>query len=172
MSALRFFLCLLVISCFMMGCGGTYQYRLEKIEPVQPAKTLPGTVNLKSDGIQEVYHHELGFHKYELYVKDAVVKQFRDSLARCFADGIKDEQADVNIVVTALDTSTFPIGSIINDVRLFFRVEIFDQKMNLQKTTTIYGFGSSENGNRAMEKAVSNAFKQLLPLLEEMYIRE
>lgn len=172
MSTLRCLLCICLISILLVGCGGTHQFRAEKTEPVLAAKQLPGTVSLKTEGIQEIYHHSLGVHKYELYVREAIQKQFHDSLTRSFAGGVKDSPAESNLVVTAIDTSVFPVAGVISDVRLFLRVEIFDHKMNLQKTAAIYGFGSSEEGSRAMEKASANAFRQLLPLLEEMYVRE
>lgn len=155
----------------LFGCGGVHHYQIEKAQPTTIAKKLPGTVSLKVFA-ETIYHHTLGMHKYELYVKEAVEKQFQESLRESFEGGLLPEGAETNILVTALDTSTFPIADVINDVRLFFRVEIFDQKMNRLKTLTIYGFGCDAQGNVALGKAAVNSFYQLLPVLEELFIRQ
>ncbi len=163
---------LALILTFLVNCGGTHIYKLESIsENIATRKPLPGTVSLKV-AAEPVYHHALGINKYELYVQEAVEKQFQHSLQNSFAGGFTEKQAETNLIVTAIDTSTFPISNVINDIRIFFRVEIFDREMQLQKTWTIYGFGSDPEGHRAMEKAVANAFWQLVPILEEMFIRQ
>ncbi|NUM33566.1 MAG: hypothetical protein HUU50_03430 [Candidatus Brocadiae bacterium] len=154
-------------------CSGTHIYKIEKPQSINInlVKKLPGTVSFKV-AAETIYHHNLGYKKYQLYVKDAMEKQLSESLGQCFEGGVQAENAETNLIITALDTSTFPIASIINDVRLFFRVEVFDQKMSRQKTTTVYGFGCDADGTVALGKAVSNSFYQLLPVLEELFIRQ
>ncbi len=170
MEKLAYYFALLSI-LFLVGCGGTYHYQLQNIQNITADKTLPGNVSL-SISSQDKYNHALGFYHYELYVKDAVEKQFKDSLGRCFSQGLVEKNGSTHVAITTLDASIFPISSVITDVRLFFRVQIFDQSMQLQKTVTIYGFGSNPDGNIALEKATANAFFQLLPILEELFIRQ
>ena len=154
------------------GCGGVYDYRLVNVQSISMDGQLPGDVSLKVAS-EDIYHHSLGIKSYRLFVKDAIERQYKDSLGKCFEKGINDN-AETGIIITVLDTSTFPISTIINDIRLFFRIEIMkkgDVKMEKQKTVMIYGFGSDPDGNKAMEKAVGNSVYQLLPILEEMFIR-
>ncbi len=164
---------LFFLACCLCCCTGTYDYKIEKAQNinVNVLKKLPGTVTFKV-AAESIYHHNLGPKNYRLHVKDAMEKQLKESLAQCFEGGVKEESAETNLIITALDTSTFPIANLINDVRLFFRVEVFDQKMSRQKTTTVYGFGCDADGNIALGKAVSNSFYQLLPILEELFIRQ
>ena len=164
---------LLFIACCLLCCAGTYDYKIEKAQNINidVVKKMPGTISFKVSA-EPIYHHTLGYKNYKLHVKDALEKQLLESLAQCFEGGLRQENAETNLIITALDTSTFPINDVINDIRLFLRVEIFDQKMSRQKTLTIYGFGCDANGNIALGKAVANSFYQLLPVLEELFIRQ
>lgn len=164
-----FFMCICILG--MIGCGGTYHYKLQKTQVTAFAKKIPGSVNFKVSA-EKTYSHAVGTRLYKLYVKEAVEKQFKESLSKCFEKGIEKESPDITIMITAIDTSILPIAYIINDVRLYFRIEIFDKDMNKQKTLTIYGFGSDPDGNKALEKSLANTFHQLLPVLEELFIRQ
>jgi hypothetical protein len=165
---------LLTLCVLVTGCGGLYEYRVQNMASLPWDKKFPGDVSL-SVATEPVYNHAWGFYEYKLHVRDGVEKEFQHLLNQCFEGGCKAEGGNIHIVVTALDTSTFPIGSLLIDIRLFFRVEIFYQPSNApkrkQKTVMVYGFGSDStgNGNHALEKAIANSFYQLLPTMEEMF---
>lgn len=164
---LPFFICL----CFVLiGCGGTRTYSVQDLAAAEIQRQLPGTVNIKT-AMETTYFHEIGLYNYELNLEEGVQNQYAKSLGALFQEGLKADTAETNIIITALDTSIFPIAGIIIDVRLFFRVEIFDEQMEKQKTVMIYGFGSDEDGNVALSKAITNSFYQLLPELEEMFVQ-
>lgn len=170
----EYLLLLFVMSVVLTGCGGLYEYRVNNLASLPWDKKFPGDVSL-SVATEPVYNHGWGFYEYKLHVRDGVQKQYQHLLNQCFEGGCKNEGGNIHLIVTALDTSTFPVGSMLIDIRLFFRVEIFYMHSNAQKrkqkTVMIYGFGSDSNGNgnHAMEKAVANSFYQLLPTLEEMF---
>ena len=173
MEAKRVRYCIMVVALFIIGCGSVYDYRLQQPQLAKYDKKLPGDVSFKV-AAEDIYHHALGINKYNLHVREAIEKQFAANLQECFSKGINPKNAETTIFITVLDTYTFPIADLINDIRLFFRVEIFkrvDNKLEKQKTLTVYGFGSDTSGNRAIEKATLNAFYQLLPTLEELFIR-
>jgi len=165
----KFFMIFLMMVLFC-GCGGTYQYQVETPQEITITKKIMGTVSFQVSA-EEVYHHKLGINHYNLHVKDAIEKQFSKSLAESFEGGLVKEKGDIHLMITALSTSTFPLKDIINDIRLFFRVEVFNENMQLQKTVTIYGFGTDPDGNIALAKAVANMYYLLLPTLEELFIR-
>ena len=152
------------------GCGGVYEYKVPEVQDICITHKLPGTVSFTVSA-EECYHHDIGVNHYSIFVKDAVEKQCEKSLADTFEGGLVPKNGDVHIMITALNTSAFPITNIINDIRLFFRIEIFDKEMKLQKTAVLYGFGTAKDGNYALKFAVGNMYYQILPLLEELFIR-
>lgn len=157
--------------CLLIGCGGTYEYRVEKLAAVSYDKKFPDSISL-SVSTESVYNHTLGFKTYKLYIEEGVKKYYEHALSQCFTGGLIPQPADINIAVTAMDTSIFPIAGLIIDIRLFFKVQILNKKMQKEKTAMIYGFGSDPDGSRALEKAVANSFYQLLPYLEELFVRQ
>ena len=163
---------LVMLCCLGAGCGGLQEYRVQNLPNMAWDKKFPGDVSL-TVATEAVYNHSWGFYDYKLYVKDGVQKGYEHFLKQCFEGGYKPENGSIQLVVTALDISTFPIGGLLIDIRLFFRVEVFYQQSNQQKrkqkTVMVYGFGSDSDGNKALEKAIANSFYQLLPYLEEMF---
>ena len=163
------FLGIVGISIALGGCWGTHEFRVQCIPKIAMDKKLPGKVSFKVS-TQEIYSHKLGFHEYKLHLKNGINVCYKKLLSEVFEGGVSQKVSDVNLFITALDTSIFPIASVIIDIRLFFKVEIFDKNMQKQKTAMIYGFGSDPDGNKALEKAISNSFYQLLPYLEEIFV--
>ena len=168
-------LLIIVLMSFLLlittSCGGTSEYRLEKVQKILYDKTFQGTVNINKIAVPEVFHETLGFYDYNLYLRDAIKRQYTKSLEKCFAGGLVEKNAEYNFIITSLDISTFPIASVLIDIRIYLQIEIFDKRMEKVKTVMIYGFGSDPNGNRALEKAVRNSFYQLIPPLEELFYR-
>lgn len=171
-NAFIFTLTLIVVNFFLAGCWGVREYRVPNDAPhsMQIDRKLPGSVNV-AISVEPVYNYELGNYDYKLYLEQGVKKHYQAFLSQCFQGGIKPKPADVNLHVTALDVSIFPIAGIIIDIRLFFKVEIFDKEMQKQKTVMVYGFGSAPDGNKALEKAITNSCYQLLPDMEELFVR-
>ncbi len=165
----RLFLSLLAL-LLLSSCGQLYEFHSQKAQDIIQDKPFGGTVSLKV-AVPPTFNFAWGFDEFKLYVKEAVEKQYIYTLKKCFEGDLVEGTAETNIVVTALDMSIFPIASLVYDVRLFFRVEIYDSSMSKQETFMIYGFGSDSDGNRALEKAVANSFYQLLPSLEDLFVR-
>lgn len=113
--------CLLLLT----GCGGVYHYHLQNVQEIgfPENKKMPGNVSLKVSA-EKIYNHVLGFKTYKLYLREGIEKQYTDSLNNCFSKGLKKGSAENNVIVTAMDTSIFPIADIINDIRIFLKVEI------------------------------------------------
>ncbi|WP_372368164.1 hypothetical protein [Candidatus Uabimicrobium sp. HlEnr_7] len=155
---------------FLYGCGGTREYRLQEPQKISVEKKLPGNVNLKVFSPPK-YQDNLGLYKYNIHLKDAITKQYEFSLRNLFENELQKDRAETNIHVTSLDTSIFPISGLVIDIRVFLKIEIFDTKMRKLKTLKIYGFGSAEDGNKALQKAVANSFHQLIPAVEELFVR-
>lgn len=155
---------------FLYGCGGTREYSLQSPQEIPMEKKLPGTVNLKVFSPPK-YQDNLGLYKYNVRLKEAITKQYEFSLQKLFEGGLKEKRTETNIHVTSLDTSIFPISGLVIDIRVFLKIEIFDANMGKLKTINIYGFGSAEDGNKALQKAVANSFHQLIPTVEELFIR-
>lgn len=155
---------------FLCCCGGTREYRLSETQEISMGTKFPEGVSLKIFA-NEKYQDSLGIYTYNVYLKEAISKQYSFSLKKAFSNGLKKDLAETNIHITSLDTSIFPIAGLIIDIRVFFKIEIFDKNMSKLKTLRIYGFGSAQDGNKALEKAIVNSFHQLIPVLEELFIR-
>lgn len=163
-------LCLITLILCTVGCGGTYEFRVQKFPEIPLNQIFPESVSLKVSS-EDIYNYNLGFSDYKLYVREGIEKHYEYMLAKCFNEVLKDKTADVNLQISTLGVSILPLKGVMMDIRLSFKVEIFNKELRKEKTVVIDGFGSDPDGNRALEQAIGLSFRQLLPTLEDMYVK-
>ena len=162
---------IICLACFLMlivGCGGIHEYRLGNIPKFSYDKKLPGSITCQVSA-ENVYNHTVGLHTYKLYLRDAVAKEYKKLLGECFQNGYKEKNGDYILILSVQNSSIFPIYGLIINVWFTLKVEIFNSKMEKQKTIVLNAFGTDKEGSKALSKAIFNSFTILLPHLEEIF---
>ena len=168
MRSVSFILVIGICLC-MIGCGGTREYRVVKTTGVKYNQQFPGSIALTINS-EKIYTQTVGLYDYKLHLQEGLQKYYEEFLKQQFKGGVNNK-SEFGVSVTVLDTSIFPVAGVIFNVTIVLKVEFTDKKLGRQKTFSIYGLGTSTDGNQALEKAINNSLWQLVPHLEEQFAK-